>query len=82
MQGGQGLAHGLLYGQGPDAGDAIAAITASATRLDHLLRKLDEGEGSLGALINGTPSVYEELKLLLSGAQQSALLRTLIRLSR
>lgn len=73
---GDGMLHQLVYGSGEEM-STLAAVGQSAQRLESVLRKLDEGEGSLGALIND-PSLYEELRLLVSGARDSALLRTLI----
>jgi phospholipid/cholesterol/gamma-HCH transport system substrate-binding protein len=81
VQSGHALAHQLIYGPVPGAPSALASVERSALLLEEVLRKLDEGDGSLGALLND-PSVYEELKLLLSGAQQSLLLRSLIQLAR
>ena len=57
--------------------DLVEALADSTVRLDQILRKIDEGEGTLGALVND-PAVYEDLRLLVSGARRSALLRTLI----
>lgn len=73
---GDGLLHELIYApEGEQA--ALDSIAESATRLNSVLEKIDGGEGTLGALIND-PALYEDLRLLVSGAQQSTLLRTLI----
>jgi phospholipid/cholesterol/gamma-HCH transport system substrate-binding protein len=47
-------------------------------RIDTLTRKLDEGEGTVGRLIND-PSVYEAVDDVIVGVEESALLRWLIR---
>jgi phospholipid/cholesterol/gamma-HCH transport system substrate-binding protein len=73
---GQGPLHQLIYApQGQQS--TLASVSEAATHLDSVLGKIDEGEGTLGALVND-PSLYEELRLLASGARESALLRTLI----
>jgi len=79
IAGGQGLLHQLIYEAPPDQavlGEALAA----AARLEHVLAKIDEGEGTLGLLVND-PSLYDDLRTLLGGAQRSLVVRSLIRLS-
>jgi phospholipid/cholesterol/gamma-HCH transport system substrate-binding protein len=73
---GEGTLHNLVYAPPGDL-SALDALADSTVRLDQILRKIDEGEGTLGALVND-PAVYEDLRLLVSGARRSALLRTLI----
>jgi phospholipid/cholesterol/gamma-HCH transport system substrate-binding protein len=73
---GSGPLHELIYseeGQEP----TLEAMRDSSVRLANILEKIDEGEGSLGALVND-PTLYEDIKLLVGGAKDSALLRTLI----
>jgi phospholipid/cholesterol/gamma-HCH transport system substrate-binding protein len=41
---------------------------------------MDEGEGAIGLLLND-PTVFEDLKVLLGGAQRSTLLRSMIRMA-
>lgn len=73
---GEGPLHQLIYA--PDGQEStLTSVSHAATRLDSVLSKIDEGQGTLGALVND-PSLYEELRLLASGARESALLRTLI----
>lgn len=79
VKSGGGLLHGLIYEDAPEENLLLEAAAAGA-RLNSILAKVDRGEGTLGLLVND-PSVYEDLKLLLGGAQRSAVLRTLIRLS-
>ena len=52
----------------------------AGARLNSILAKIDTGEGTLGLLLND-PTLYEDLKRLLGGAQRSAVVRTLIRMS-
>jgi len=47
-------------------------------RIDSLTRKLDEGDGTAGMLIND-PSVYQAVNDIIVGVNQSSLLRWLIR---
>ena len=77
VEGGDGLLHDLFYGSDEEGRTTIASLRSSAARLESVLQKIDEGEGSLGALLND-PTVYEDLKLLVGGARESALLRGLI----
>lgn len=76
---GDGPLHGLIYG--PEEGDdAVERLAAAAASLQDVLRKIDEGEGTLGLLVND-PTLYEDLKVLVGGAQRSLVVRSLIRLS-
>jgi phospholipid/cholesterol/gamma-HCH transport system substrate-binding protein len=77
VESGEGLMHDLFYGADEEGMTTFASLQSSAVRLESVLRKIDEGEGSLGALLND-PTVYEDLKLLVGGARESALLRGLI----
>jgi phospholipid/cholesterol/gamma-HCH transport system substrate-binding protein len=76
IQTGNGLLHSLVYapeGESP----ALDSFADSARRLDSVLGKVDRGEGTLGLLVND-PSLYEDTRLLLSGARDSLLLKALI----
>ena len=57
----------------------LEALEAGA-RLNSILAKVDRGEGTLGLLLND-PTLYEDLKRLIGGAERSALVRSLIRMS-
>ena len=74
---GDGLMHDFIYGAEDTDRSTLAAMRGASERLENVLRKIDEGEGSLGAFVND-PTVYEDLKLVLSGAKESTLLRSLI----
>lgn len=63
-----GLLHELVYG---NSGSHFGKSTAS---LDSILHKIDQGEGTLGALVND-PSVYEDLKAMMGGAKRSTVLK-------
>ena len=55
----------------------IEALEAGA-RLNSILSKIDRGEGTLGLLVND-PTLYEDIKLLVGGANRSAVVRGMIR---
>lgn len=64
----KGLLNELIYGK---SGPELAGATKS---LHGILKKINEGEGSLGGLVND-PSVYEDMKALMGGAKRSSILR-------
>ena len=76
VESGSGTLHALIYDDGDD-GPALNSLVDASRRLDSILSKIDEGQGTMGALVND-PSLYEDLRLVMSGAKQSALLRALI----
>lgn len=76
---GKGLAHELIYTPGAKQ-PTVATATSAAEHLDSILAKIDRGEGTLGLLVSD-PSLYNDLKTLLGGANRSAVVKTLIRLS-
>ena len=55
----------------------IEALEAGA-RLNSILAKIDRGDGTLGLIVND-PTLYEDLKLLVGGANRSAVVRGMIR---
>lgn len=77
VEDGDGLLHDFIYGADDTDRSTLAAMRSATERLESVLRKIDEGEGSFGALVND-PTIYEDLKILLSGAKESSLLRSLI----
>ncbi|MGH7421636.1 MAG: hypothetical protein ACREI4_08400, partial [Candidatus Rokuibacteriota bacterium] len=79
---GQGLL-GQLTRDGTDGalgslGDATADFRAAMANLRAVTDRLNEGGGTVGALLED-PTVYENLVQFLEGARRSFLLRTLIR---
>jgi phospholipid/cholesterol/gamma-HCH transport system substrate-binding protein len=76
---GQGIFHSLIF-QDQEDQDLVAELVSAAARLNSVLEKIDDGDGSLGLLVND-PTVYDDLKLLLNGAQRSLVLRSLISLA-
>jgi hypothetical protein len=74
---GQGILHTLIYEPAQEQ-DLLAQ--AVAVEANSILQKIDRGDGTLGLLVND-PTLYDDLKLLVGGAQRSLLVRSLIRLS-
>ena len=76
---GNGLLHSLVYEPLTEQDVVLEALDAGA-RLNSILAKIDTGEGTLGLLLND-PSLYEDLKQLVGGAERSTLVKTLIQMS-
>ncbi|MGI9432015.1 MAG: MlaD family protein [Myxococcota bacterium] len=76
---GDGPLHTLVYGD-PEGQDAITQLEAATASLTAILAKIDQGDGTLGLLVND-PSLYEDVKELVGGAQRSRVVRSLIRMS-
>lgn len=74
-----GLLHQMVYGndEGPNLGNELAAAAAD---LRTIVGRVEQGEGSLGALIND-PTVYEDLKTVLGNVKRNRILRALVRYS-
>ncbi len=77
---GEGVLHSLVFDTPAEQDVVIQALQAGA-RLNSILAKVDAGQGSLGLMVND-PTLYEDLKILVGGANRSRLVRTLIDLSR
>jgi len=77
---GDGVLHTLIY-DSPGEQDVVTEALAAGARLNNILAKIDDADGTLGLLVND-PALYHELKALLGGAQRSLVVRSLIRLSR
>jgi phospholipid/cholesterol/gamma-HCH transport system substrate-binding protein len=76
---GDGVLHTLIY-DAPTEQDIVLEAIEAGSRLNSILAKVDRGEGTLGLLLND-PTLYEDLKRLIGGAERSRLVRTLIRMS-
>ena len=76
---GDGLLHELIY-EPSDTGGVLEEAIAATNSLNRILAKVENGEGTLGLLLND-PTVFEDLKVLLGGAQRSTLLRSMIRMA-
>lgn len=55
-------------------------LNQAANRLDNIMRKIDSGQGSLGAIIND-PTLHSQLKALLGGEQKKENVKSLLRTS-
>jgi phospholipid/cholesterol/gamma-HCH transport system substrate-binding protein len=75
---GNGLLHSMIYDDQTEQQVMVEALEAGA-RLNSILAKIDRGEGTLGLILND-PTLYEELKILVGGANRSGVIRTMIRL--
>jgi phospholipid/cholesterol/gamma-HCH transport system substrate-binding protein len=73
---GDGILHSLVY-DAPTEQDVVLQVLQAGARLNSILGKMDRGEGTLGLLLND-PTLYEELKLLVGGANRSTVVRTMI----
>ena len=76
---GEGVLHSLIYDRLTDQDVVLEAASAGA-KLNDILGKMNDGEGTLGLLLND-PSLYEDIKQLVGGAQRSTLVRTMVRMS-
>jgi phospholipid/cholesterol/gamma-HCH transport system substrate-binding protein len=77
LQEGNGLLPRLM-GDEEYADEVTGEIQRVLERIDNLVTKLDEGEGTAGQLIND-PSVYQAVQDIIVGIDESRLLRWLIR---
>jgi phospholipid/cholesterol/gamma-HCH transport system substrate-binding protein len=75
---GDGILHSLIY-DAPTEQDVVLEVLEAGARLNTILAKIDRGDGTLGMLVND-PTLYEDLKLLVGGANRSAVVRGMIRM--
>ncbi len=75
---GDGLMHALIY-DAPTEQDVLMQFLAAGARLNSILEKVDRGDGTLGLLLND-PTLYEEVKQLVGGANRSTIVRSLIQM--
>ena len=66
----------LIY-DSPEELEGLREISEAATRVNAILKKVDDGEGTLGLLVTD-PTLYEDVKRLVGGAQRSLVVRSLI----
>ena len=64
----KGLLHEMFYGTSGNN------LNKSMAKLESILSKIDEGEGTLGAFVND-PGVYEDIKAMTGGAKRSTVLK-------
>jgi phospholipid/cholesterol/gamma-HCH transport system substrate-binding protein len=75
---GDGILHSLIYDK-PTEQDLVLEALEAGARLNSILAKVDQGEGTLGMIVND-PTLYEEIKLLVGGANRSRVVRGMIRM--
>ena len=75
---GGGILHSLIY-EDPSEQHLVREALEAGGRLNSILGKIDRGEGTLGLLLND-PTLYEEVKILVGGANRSTLVRSLVNL--
>lgn len=76
VQKGDGTAHRLIYDK--PATDPLAEFGEAGKRLNALLADVESGKGTLGMLL-ADPSVWESLKRVMGGVEESKRLKLLIR---
>ena len=76
VESGDGVLHSLIYDPTTEQ-DVVLEFLKAGGRLNSILGKIDSGEGTLGLLLND-PTLYEELKILVGGANRSTVVRSLI----
>ena len=73
---GDGVVHSLLY---EDEGkNLIDNLTDASAGLRDMIQEMEQGKGTIGALIKD-PSVYEDVKTFLGGAQRNKILKSYVR---
>lgn len=77
LQTGEGIVPRLL-GDAEYAEETLGEFQELVARLNDVARKLQEGEGTLGRLVDD-PSIYEAINDIIIGVNESRLLRWLIR---
>lgn len=78
FQKGDGLLYSLMYE--PRGKELLGNLVKTTESLREITGKIASGEGTIGAL-TADPTLYENLKRLLGGAERSFILRNLIRKS-
>ncbi len=76
---GDGLLHTLIY-EPVGEPNPITEVAQAADNMNSILEKLDRGEGTLGRLLTD-PTLYEDVKVLIGGAQRSFVVRSLVRMA-
>jgi phospholipid/cholesterol/gamma-HCH transport system substrate-binding protein len=76
VRGSQGLLKTLL--DGPGGQEIVQNLTAATATLRQVLKNIESGQGTLGALI-ADPTLYEDLKTIVGNLRRNRVLRSLIR---
>ena len=75
---GEGILHALIYDK-PTEQDLVLEALEAGAHLNSILAKIDRGEGTFGLMLND-PTLYEEIKILVGGANRSRVVRGMIRM--
>ncbi len=75
---GNGGLHEIIYGQ--DSANVIRNVDQATASVRDILRDIQRGRGTLGALLID-PSLYEDIRSLVSNVQRNEILRALVRYS-
>jgi phospholipid/cholesterol/gamma-HCH transport system substrate-binding protein len=75
---GEGILHSLIYDK-PTEQDLVLEALEAGAHLNSILAKIDRGEGTFGLMLND-PTLYEEIKMLVGGANRSRVVRGMIRM--
>jgi phospholipid/cholesterol/gamma-HCH transport system substrate-binding protein len=75
---GEGVLHSLVYDK-PSEQDVVLQILEAGAKMNTILGRIERGDGTLGLLLND-PTLYEELKRLVGGANRSTLVRSVVNL--
>jgi len=71
----KGVLHEMMYGKsGQKLAQTMDNLEKSTNHIEEVTRKINQGSGSLGALIND-PTVYEDLKAMMGGARRSSVVK-------
>lgn len=73
---GDGMLNTLVYGEGTE--NLLANLTKASADIATIIEEVKEGNGTLGALI-ADPTVYEDVKTLLGGAQRNKIIKAYVR---
>jgi phospholipid/cholesterol/gamma-HCH transport system substrate-binding protein len=75
---GEGVFHSMLYERhGKTVGETLRHLHNASKNLDEITSKVNEGEGTIGALISD-PSVYNDVKSLFGRANRSSVIRSIV----
>ncbi|MGH0034862.1 MAG: MlaD family protein [Myxococcota bacterium] len=80
LESGDGLLHSLIFDPADQQSEQVASFLDAGARLDRILAGLEEGQGTMGLLLTD-PTLYEDLKTLVGGAQRSVVVRSLIKMA-
>ncbi len=75
VRSGPGMLHEAIYAKGDKS--LVENLNGAALRLNSVLTKVDEGEGTFGAFLND-PTLYEDMKIITGGAKRSGRVKRVV----